>query len=159
MPGLGGLARERDTDVCFPGAGWADEQHVGGGVEEAAGGELVDDRGVRAGLSIEVEVLDRCRGGQASEPQPPGQTPRFGGLNLGREQSLQRRGHRQLLRRGGIQDSRELFGGGVQTQDSQVRAQLLIERGLRAGGWDFRRCHCRVFLPRAAVAHWVSSMT
>ena len=52
-----GLAGEADGEVGFADAGRSDEQHVGGGLEVAAGAELVDQLAVDAGLGVVVEVV------------------------------------------------------------------------------------------------------
>ena len=95
----------------FADAGRADQEHVGGGVEVAAGGELVDQRAVDAGLGVVVEVVEGGRGGQAGEPQPAGEAAGFGGVDLDREQPLERGGERQLLGGGFVEDAWECFGG------------------------------------------------
>jgi hypothetical protein len=81
VAGLGGPAGQPDGKVGLAGAGRADEQDVGGGVEVAAGGQLGDQRLVDGGLGVVVEVLEGGRGRQRGEPQPPGEVPRQEGLS------------------------------------------------------------------------------
>src|SRR3954454_16037213 len=73
VAGLGGGPAEPDGEMGFPDAGWPDEQDVGGGVEVAAGGQLVDELGVDAGGGVEVEVRQGGWGGQRCEPEPTGE--------------------------------------------------------------------------------------
>jgi hypothetical protein len=133
---VGAVARLRrgpcqaDGQVGLADAGWADQQHVGGGVEVAAGGELVDEFLVDAGGGVVVEVMQGRWGGQRGEPEPAGQAAGLGGVDLDREQPLQRRGHRQLFGLGGGQHRGQVLGGVVQLQGRQVAAQLLVEAGL-----------------------------
>jgi len=62
------LAGESDSEVRLADTGWADEQTVRRGLEEAAGAELVDQRAVNTGLGIEVESRTARGCGQTREP-------------------------------------------------------------------------------------------
>jgi hypothetical protein len=63
-------------------AGRADQQHVGGVVEEPQGGQFGDELAVHRGLGVEVEVADLPGGGQAGEPGQAGLAPGVRGLDF-----------------------------------------------------------------------------
>ena len=97
---------------------------------------------VEPGGGVVVEVLQGGRGGQAGEPQPPGQAPGLGSVDLDGQEPFQGGGHGQVLGGCGVQDGGQVLGGVGQLQDRQVGPQLLVEaglgagrRGLRCGGW------------------------
>ncbi len=58
MAPSGGLDRQRDTQVRLAGAGWSEEDDVGGLGEEVELGEVGDGGPLDAGLGLEVEVVD-----------------------------------------------------------------------------------------------------
>ena len=78
VAGFGGLAGQADGEVGLADAGRPDQQDVGGGLQVAAGGQLVDELPVDGRGGVVVEVLQGGRGGQAGEPQPPGQAAGLG---------------------------------------------------------------------------------
>jgi hypothetical protein len=100
--------------------GRPDQQQVGGRFQVAASRQLVDQLGVDARGGVVVEVLQGGRGGQAGEPQPPGQAAGLVRGDLGSEQPFQGRGQGQALGGGGVQDGGQVFGGVVQLQRGQV---------------------------------------
>jgi site-specific DNA recombinase len=65
--------------------GRADQQHVGGILEEPQGGQLADQLPVDRGLGVEVEVGDLPGGGQAGEPGQAGLPAGVGGLDFAGE--------------------------------------------------------------------------
>ena len=136
------------------GAGRADQQHVGGRFQVAAGGQLLDELAVGGGLGVVVELLQGGRGGQGGEAQPAGQPACLGRLDLEGKQPFQGGGQRQFLGGGVVEHGGQCFGGGVQLERGQMGAQLLVEAGLRGRDRCRGRCrgHRRVFLPWAAAA-------
>ena len=56
VAGVDGGVAETDGEHGLADAGWTDEQHVRGVIQEPQGGELVDQRAVDGGLGVEVEV-------------------------------------------------------------------------------------------------------
>lgn len=72
VAGLGGAAGEGGSEHCLADSGRADEQDVGGVVEEPHGGQVADELLVDAGLRGEVEVRERPGIREAGEPQPAG---------------------------------------------------------------------------------------
>lgn len=92
VAGLGGAAGEGGGEHGLADSGWADEQHVGGVVEEPHGGEVADEFLVDAGLGGEVEVRERPGIREAGEPQPPGQAAFLGGGDLDLQQPFERGG-------------------------------------------------------------------
>ena len=129
IPGVRGGPGQSDRQVCFAGPGRADQQDVGRRFEVAAGAEFVDQLAVDAGGGVEVEVVQGGRGGQAGEPQPAGQSAGVAGVDFDGQQPFQGGGQRQAFGGGLVQDGRQRFGGGVQFELGQVRAQLLIPAG------------------------------
>ena len=79
VAGFGGLAGQPDGEVGLAGAGRADEQHVGGRFEVAAGGQLVDQGAVGGGLGVVVELLQggRGRAGRRTAAGRPAGGPRW----------------------------------------------------------------------------------
>jgi hypothetical protein len=159
VAGLGGGSGEADGEVGFPDAGRADQEDVGGRLEVAAGAELGDQVRVDAGGGVVVEPVEGGGGGQAGEPEPAGEAAGFGGVDLEPQQLLQRRGQGEAVVGGGVEDGRELFGGGVKPQHGEVAAELLVDTRRRPGvdlglGVDHGLIGCgghvRVFLPVAA---------
>ncbi|MER0485060.1 hypothetical protein ABR737_43215 [Streptomyces sp. Edi2] len=89
VAGIDGCSSERDGQHSLAHSGRADEQHVGGVVEEAEGGQVADQLLVDAGLGGEVEVGQGPGLGQAGEPFPGGEFAGFGGLDLDLQEPLQ----------------------------------------------------------------------
>ena len=140
--------------MCLTGTRRTDQQNVGGRVQVAAGGELVDELAVHPGGGVDVETVQGGGGGQAGEPQPASQAAGLIGVDLNGQQPLQRHGQRQSLGGGLVDHGGQGFGGGVQFQRGQMRPQPLIAAGSLGGG----RCgqggvggaHFRVLLRWAA---------
>ena len=99
VAGVRGGAGQTDGEVGLADPGWPDQQHVGGGLQVAAGAELGDQVPVEAGGGVVVEVLQAGGGGQAGEPEPAGEPAGLGGVDLEGEQPFQRGGQRRVLRR------------------------------------------------------------
>jgi hypothetical protein len=57
--------------MCLADPWWSDEQHVGGGLEIAAGAELGDELAVQSGGGVEVEVLQGGWGGRQANRNRP----------------------------------------------------------------------------------------
>ncbi|RDI73167.1 hypothetical protein Gocc_3109 [Gaiella occulta] len=120
------LPGETDREHRLAHPGWADEQEVGGLLDEAQRCELVDELSVERGLGVEVEVVQGPGRGQAGETQPPGEAAGLGRLDLDLEQPLEEGGVRELLLAGALELARERLGGGLQAQVVQVLPQLLV---------------------------------
>jgi hypothetical protein len=112
--------RETDREVGFADTGRPDQQHVGGGLDVAAGAELVDQLAVDAGLGIEVEVVQCGWCGQAGETQAAHEASCLRGVDFDREQPLECRCHRQLLGGGFVEDAWQRFGAGVEFQHGEM---------------------------------------
>ncbi len=132
VAGLGSSPAEADCEVGLPDTGWSDHEHVGGGLEIAAGRELLDEFAVDTRSGIEVEVGQRrgCR--QRGEPQPSGELAGLGGLDLTGQQMLQRSGGRPLLGFSLGKHAGQVLSCCGELQRSEMTAQLLIEAALRA---------------------------
>jgi hypothetical protein len=110
VPGIDRCAGEADRQHCLPDSGWADEQDVGGVVEEPQGGQVTDQGLVDTGLGGEVELVQRPRLGQAGEPQPAALAAGLDRGDLDGHQLLQRCGQPQALVAGGVEDPRQGLG-------------------------------------------------
>ena len=108
---------------------------------------------VDPGGGVDVEVGQGGRGGQAGEPQPAGQPTGGAGVDFDGQQPLQRDGQRQALGGGLVQDRGQRFGGGVQFEFGQVRAQLLIAAG-RSRRRLRRRCGVVFGVRAVGVIGW-----
>ena len=128
-----------------------DEEHVGGGLEVAAGGEFVDELPVDAGGGVEVEVVQPCRGGQACEAGAAGEAARGVGGDFQRHEPFEGGGDGEPLGAGRIEHGWQVLGCGGELQCREVSAQPLVGGCLLRGGRRDRWCHCRVFLPLAAA--------
>jgi hypothetical protein len=91
---------ETDGEHGLADAGRPDEQHLGGVLEEAEGGELVDELAVNRWLGVEVEVGEPPWRGQRREAGEASMTSGFGGGELDVEEPFQERGVAELGRRG-----------------------------------------------------------
>src|SRR5581483_11364961 len=127
---LGGVAAERDGEHRLADAGRPDQQHVALVLDEAQGGELVDELAVESGLGVVVDLGQRLRAGEAGKAQPPLEPAALGRLDLDREQPFEETRVGGLALLGLLQCCGELLGGRLQAQVGEVRAQLLVDAAL-----------------------------
>src|SRR5581483_3798449 len=137
---------QRDREHGLTGAGWADEQHIAGIVEEPQRRQLPDQFLVDPGLGGEVELRQGGGVGQAGEPQPPSEPARLGGVDFYGQQLLQRRDRGELLGLGGVLHAGQRLGRRGQLEQVQMVAQPLIagrlrvlHRGRGGGGHELSR--------------------
>ena len=71
VAGFGGFAGQSDREHGLADAGRADENDVRAGIEVAAGGEVVDQGGVDAGLGVVVEIFQGRQPGGLIDRGPP----------------------------------------------------------------------------------------
>tara|TARA_R100000365_G_scaffold2360_1_gene7519 strand:- start:339 stop:638 length:300 start_codon:yes stop_codon:yes gene_type:complete len=84
--------------VGLPDPGRADEEHVGRGVDVAAGAELGEQRLVDAGGVVEVEVVEGGAGGEVREPEPAREAAGFGRGDLDLQKPFEGVGEGPALR-------------------------------------------------------------
>jgi len=126
VAGVDGLEAERDREHCLAGAGRPDEQEVGLLVDEAQGGELVDEAPIERGLGAEVELLQGLGGWEPGEPQAAGEAALLGRGDLDVEQVVQKLGVAGLVALGALERGRELLGRGGELEVGEVAAELLV---------------------------------
>jgi hypothetical protein len=83
-----GFQRERDREVGFAGAGWAEEADVRLLLDPGELSEVQDERPLGGGLRRPVEVLQRLQGGEAGSAYARAGTGGVAGEDLGLEQRL-----------------------------------------------------------------------
>jgi hypothetical protein len=125
---------QADGEHGLADAGRADEQHVGGVVEEPQAGQFGDELAVGGRLGVEVEVGDLPGGGQAGEPGRAGLAPGLGGGDFQGEQAFQEGGVAELPGAGVVEFGGQCFGGRGHPQRRQVGAHLLVD--LVLAHWD-----------------------
>ena len=81
-------------------------------------------------------------GRQANRSRPARRRASVASTSIG-QQPLQRRGHRQRLDRGGVQHGGQRFGGVVEFQHRQVRAEALIAAAASAVPAGSGKWRCR----------------
>ena len=92
-------------DVGFPDSGRSDQQHVGRGLEVAAGAELSEQGPVDARGGVEVEVVEGGAGGEVREAEPAGEAAGVGRGDLDGEQPLEGVGEAPALGLGLVKDA------------------------------------------------------
>src|SRR6202043_238031 len=102
---------EAGRDVGFADSGRADQEHVGRGVEVAAGGEVGQEGAGDGGGGSEVEVVRGGSGGEVREPEPTGEPAGVGGGDLDGEEALQGLGQGPALGPGLVEDAGQRVGG------------------------------------------------
>ena len=104
----------------FPDAGRADQEHVGRGVDVAAGAQLGQQRRVDPGRSVQVEVVQGGTGGQVREPETTSKAPGVGRGDLDPQELLECLGQRPTFRGRLIEHGREGVGGVGEFQVDEV---------------------------------------
>lgn len=130
MSGVDGGTGKAGGQHRFAHAGRADEQHVGGVVEEPQSGQIVDEFGINGWLGVKVKVGQPpgCRKG--GEPFQAGLASLVGGIDLDGQQPFQKRGVGQLGGVGVFQFAGQRLGCRTKFEVGQMAAELLVERGL-----------------------------
>jgi hypothetical protein len=121
VAGLDRRAGEADREHRLPNSRRTHEEQVGGLLDEAQRGELVDELSVERGLGVEVEVGQRPWRGQAGEAEPPGEPARFRRFDLDLEQPFEEGGVRELLAARPLKLLRERLGRRFQAQVVEMR--------------------------------------
>jgi hypothetical protein len=134
VAGVDGLAGQTCGEHGLADPGGPDHQDVGGGLEVAAGRQVVDQPGIDARLGVVVELVQGRVGGQAREAEPAGEPSGLGGGDLDPQQPFQSRGHGEVLGPGLVQHGGQGRGRVDQLEGAQVSAQLLVAAVLGRGG-------------------------
>ena len=100
-----------DGEMGFTHAGWAEQDDVASLGEEAAGGQLLDERPIKRGLEGEVEVGQPLEVGQRGEAQVGLDGAGFAGGEFGLEEPAQEVGVTPARRGGLLGDGVELGVG------------------------------------------------
>jgi len=132
--GLGGGPGQASRQHGLAHSRGADEQHVGGLVDEPEGGQLADEVAVGAGLGGEVVVLQPPGGRQRGPVQAGGELAGLGGGGLGAHELLEGVQDGQLPVAGGVEQAGQGLDGGVQFQVGEVSAEPLVGGRVVAGG-------------------------
>jgi hypothetical protein len=101
-------------------AGWTDQQDVGRRLQIATGAQFVDELAVDPRGGVDVEIVQRGRGGYAGESQPAGEAAGGAGLDFYGQQSLQCHREGQSLGAGLVEHRGQRFGASVQFERGQM---------------------------------------
>lgn len=112
-------------------AGLAEEQDRPALVDEAEGGEVVDELAVDGGLEVEVELVDGAAEREAGVAQSGGHAPVAGGGGLSADEVGEELDVGPVLAPGGLGEGGERVRGVTELQVAEVVLELVVDAHTR----------------------------